>query len=475
MGLKIFILNPPVVDKKEYIREGRCMQTKSSWAALWMPLSLAYIGAVLRKVGFEIKLLDCVAEKIKIDALLEKLSEFSPEIIVFNTGFPSIKGDMQIARRIKEKFPETKIAGIGVYPTLFEKEFLKEFRAVDFGVMGEPEWVLENLAKSLEKNLPLEKIKGLVFRQGGNLQVNKNQDFSENDLNLLPYPTRDLLKNEAYRLPTNGQKFTLLNIGRGCPHSCIYCTASLYYGKKFRKRSVENVLGEIEECLEKFHIDNFLFWGESFTLEPDYGEALCDEIIKRKLKITWSTTSRVDTLNEKLLTKMKQAGCVLLGLGLESYDQKILDNMKKGTNREKIEKAIALVKKSGIKSMGHFIFGLPGETQETAEKTINFALRSQIDFAQFYCAVPYPKTELGKIGKEKNWIETQDYSQFDLTKSVMRNEKLSAKEIRKIRDRAYRRFYFRPRMVLQVFQEVKSWKNLLSVFNFLDWIKPKRK
>jgi len=475
MGLKIFIINPPAVDKKDYIREGRCMQTKSSWAALWMPLSLAYTTAVLKQENFTVKLVDCIGEKIQEKELLKMISQFSPALIVFNTSFPSIKGDMAVAKRIKIQFPEIKIAGIGMYPTLFEEKFLEEFVAADFGVVGEPEWVIKNLAQVLEKKQPLQNIKGLIFREGDRIKVNESQILGENDVRSLPFPAREMLQNEAYRLPTNGKKFTLINIGRGCPYNCIYCTANVYYGKKFRHRTVESVIGEIEESLQKFGIDNFLFWGESFTIDPVYGEALCDEIIKRKLKITWSTTSRVDTLNAKLLSKMKQSGCALLGLGIESYNQEILDAMKKGTTLEKINQAVKMVKAVDIKSMGHFIFGLPGETRKTAKRSLDFALRSGLDFAQFYCAIPYPKTELGKIAKEKNWIESKDYSQFDLTKSVMRNETLSSQEVKKIRDQAYRRFYFRPKMALQALREIGSWKDLFSILNFIDWIKPKRK
>jgi len=484
--MKILIINPPAYNKKDYIREGRCMQTKSSWAALWMPLSLAYTAAFLRQDGYNILLIDCIAEKINNKDLLELAEKFSPELIIVNTAFPSIKGDMETVSLIKNSFPSpsqifsknlggrAKIAIIGLYPTLLEKRSLKEFNQADFAVVGEPEWVVKNLSQALENDNPLEKINGLVYRRDGEIKINLPQDLSKNDINQLPFPARDLLNNGAYCLPTNGEKFTLLSVGRGCPYNCSFCVANLYYGKKFRKREVDSIVNEIEECLNKYRIKNFLFWGESFSIDSVYGEKICDEIIKRNLKITWATASRVDTLNKQLLEKMKKAGCHLLSLGIESFNQKIIDLTHKNISLEQIEKAIALVKKAGINSMGHFIFGLPGETKKTAKKTIKWACQSSLNYAQFYCVVPYPKTELGRIAKENNWIKMNNFSQFDLTKSVMRNENLTAKEIKKLRDKAYFKFYFRPKMFFQTIKEVNSLKSFLSALNFLKWIKPKK-
>jgi Fe-S oxidoreductase len=471
--MRVLVVNPPAYNKKDFIREGRCMQTKSSWAALWMPLSLCYISAVLRKEGHEIKLIDCIAEKMDEGKFLDAAREFMPELIVLNTAIPSIPGDMKTAAAIKKILPAAKIAIVGMFPSLYEEKCLRDFQQVDFAIMDEPEWAVSALASSVAGKKPLELVRGLIFRKGEEIIVNERQNLWENNLDDLPFPARDLLNNDAYRLPTNGKRFTLLSVGRGCSERCIYCVANLYYGKRFRKRSVESVIGEIEECIRKYDIRNFLFWGESFTTDPQYGEAICDEIIKRKIEITWSSTSRVDTLNKKLLDKMKQAGCILLGLGIESYDQEVLNRARKRITVEQIDAAVEMVRNSGIKSMGHFVFGLPGDTRESALKTIDFACRN-VTFAQFYCAIPYPKTEFGKIAAEQNMITDTDYTQFELTRSVTGNENLSPREIKKIRDYAYRKFYFRPGMVIQTLREIESVGALFSVLNFISWIKPKK-
>lgn len=471
--MRILVLNPPAYNKKDFIREGRCMQTKSSWAALWMPLSLCYISAVLRKEGHEIRLIDCIAEKMNEKKLLDLVREFKPELVVLNTAIPSIPGDMKTASAIKTALPALKIAAVGMFPSLYENECLSGFPQIDFAVMDEPEWVVSALVSALAGNKALSHIPGLIFRNEEKIIVNERQNLGNNNLDDLPFPARDLLNNDAFRLPTNGKRFTLLSVGRGCSERCIYCVANLYYGKKFRKRSVESVIREIEECIEKYDIRNFLFWGESFTTDPEYGKAICDEIIKRKIEISWSSTSRVDTLNQKLLDKMKKAGCILLGLGIESYDQAVLDNAHKRISVTQIDAAVKMVKNAGIRSMGHFVFGLPGDTRESAMKTIDFACKN-VSFAQFYCAIPYPKTELGRISAAQNRIIETDYTRFELTQSVTGNENLTPREIKKIRDYAYRRFYFRPGMIFRTLREIESVGALFSVLNFMDWIKPKK-
>ena len=469
--MKILIVNPPASRGREFIREGRCMQIRSSWASLWMPLSLAYLAAVLRADGHDIRLVDAVADRLDTDQLLALCKGFGPDLLFLNTAYPSIDDDRATATALHNQAPSTSIALLGIFPTLLEAKALDYVSAADFSIVGEPEWVARRLARALAKHESLEEVKGLVWRKGNSIVVNPPQNLRDNDPDTLPFPARDLLHNEAYRLPLRGEKFTLLSIGRGCPFSCGYCIAPAYYGKTFRKRNVQSVGNEIQECVETHGIRSFLFWGESFTTDPHYGEAICDEIIRRKLSIAWSTTSRVDTLNPTLLAKMKTAGCALLGLGIESSCQEILDRAKKKVRLEQITGAINMVHASGIQSMGHFIFGLPGETRETAEESIRFALHSGLNYAQFYCALPYPKTELGRLAEANGWIQNSDYSAYDFTFSIMRNETLSNREIKAIRDRAYRRFYFRPRIFFQALQEIKSWRNLFASLDFLKWIR----
>lgn len=447
------------------------MQAKSSWTALWTPITLAYCASFLSAAGHDTGIIDCIADKINVEQLIKRTLSFSPDLLVVNTAFPTIKSDIYIASQLKSSCGPPYAALVGLCGTILKEELLEYADNIDFIAVGEPEWLLKDLARALENKLPLRDIGGLIFKDNGRLIINRPQDMTQNNIDDLPFPARDLLPNDRYVLPLTGEKFTLLSIGRGCPYNCIYCTANLYYGKTFRKRNIFSIVDEISECVAVHGISNFLFWGESFTMDPVYGESICDEIIRRNLKVRWSTTTRVDTLNEGLLYKMKQAGCALLGLGIESIEQQVLDTSQKGTSVKDIETAVRLVKNAGIRTMGHFVFGLPGETKETAGKTIQFALDSGIEYAQFYCAVPYPGTELGEQAKINGWIETKDRQQYDLSISIMRNETLSSNEIKKIRDTAYRKFYLRPKMAVQVIKEMRNLPSFFASLDFMKWIR----
>lgn len=470
--MKILLLNPPKYQGRSYIREGRCMQTKSSWAALWPPLSLSYTAAFLRAADLEVKLLDCVAQDISFSALKEIVSDFSPQLVVINSAFPTIYGDLKVIPLVKGIEGSVKTVLVGMVPTLLEEEIFKECADLDFLVVGEPEWTVRNLAEALVGKKNLEEIPGLVINKDGVPAKNKPQNFFENDPNELPFPARDLLDNSRYVLPVNGEKFTLLSVGRGCPYQCTFCSAKAYYSPIFRKRTPQSVVDEIEECVGRFGIKNFLFWGETFTLDRNYAIAIAEEIIKRNLGIQWATTSRADTVDKKMLSVLKKAGCSMLSLGIESTNDEELRTIKKGCTFRDTKRAIKLIGQAGIRRMGHFIFGLPFQTKEDCFEIIDFALKSGIEYAQFYCAVPYPKTELGELARKKGWVkEDTKWSDYDLTKSIMSNGVLTSREIRHFRNLAYRKFYLRPKMALQALKDVDSPLTLLRSFDFLEWVK----
>ena len=434
------------------------MQTKDSWAAFWPPLTLGYGAAFLREAGFEVILWDATALRMDSHQLAGRLKKDVFDLAVVTSGFPSFDGDIKAVKTIRRASPKTKIVMIGMVPTLLEKEVFRLCPDLDHLIVGEPEWQLKKLALAIKSNRFSEKI--------------LRADFQKDNVNELPFPARDLLDNDRYLLPINGQKFTLLSVGRGCPYRCSFCTASNYYSRIFRKRKVESVAGEIQECVEKHNIRQFLFWGETFTLDPNYARLICQAIIKRKLPISWATTTRADTLTPALLVKMKRAGCDMLSIGIESIDDKILRVVNKGTTFAQTEKALVMIRAAGIRRMGHFIFGLPGQGKKQARAMIDFALKSGLEYAQFYCAVPYPKTPLGELARKNGWLDKNaDWSDYSMTKSVMGNGILTAGEIQNFRDLAYRKFYLRPKMAKQAIKDISSPLSLLRSLEFLKWMK----
>jgi len=470
--MKIMFVNPPSMDDQKYIREGRCMQSIDSWAAIWPPLTLAILASIAKKYG-EVRMIDWNVEEISRDEMIQETVSFNPDIVVSCPTFPSIDSDASFAREVKEGCPHAVMLGFGVFFTLLEKKSLQDIKGYDVALCGEPEETFEEFLVNYQSTKKIIPIQGLIWREEDQVKMGDPRPFIR-DIDTIPTAARDLLKNDRYRLPNNGRPFTLVNVARGCPYSCTFCTANIYYGKKLRHHSVEYVINEIEACIKDHGIRDFLFWEEVFTLEKSFGRALCDEIIKRDLKISWMTTTRADLIDEDFLRKMKAAGCVLLGMGIESCSQKILDTVKKNEKVEHIVRAVELCKKVKIPTMGHFIFGLPGETESTAQETIKYIRTLGLDYMQCYCAVPIPKTPLGEMAREKGWITTKRWSEYDYGgNSIMNIGTVSPADVDRYRQTAFRKFYLRPKYVLKQLTAIKSLRQIMQAANFLKWMKTK--
>ena len=233
---------------------------------------------------------------------------------------------------------------------------------------------------------------------------------------------------------------------RGCPYPCSYCTAQTYYGAKLRRRSVERVFREIERNVRVHGIRDLFFWSDTFTIDKRYVLALCEAI--EPLGVSWASNSRVDTIDEELAVAMRRAGCWMVSFGIESGDQASLDAAGKGAKVEDAETAVKVVKKAGIKVAGHFVLGIPGETVESLEKTLALAARLPLDFEQFYCAVPFPGSRLYEQALEAGWLRETDFSRFRQDEAILELPALSPEEVKAYRQRAYRRFYTKPRVAL---------------------------
>ena len=472
--MRIFLVNPPTIDGEKYIREGRCMQSVDSWAAIWPPLTLAILASIGKKYG-EVRLIDCNVETLTSEETLQEIVAFKPDIVVVNATFPSIDSDALFAKLVKNACAGAIVLGFGVFFTLLKETALHDTEGYDVAIIGEPEETFDEFLATFQDKEKIEPIRGLMWLEGKEVKKGEPRPFIR-DLDTIPMAARDLIKNEAYKLPHNGQQFTLVNVARGCPYPCSFCIANVYYGKKLRHHSIDYVINEIETCMGQHGIKDFLFWEEIFTLDKAFGIALCDEIIRRGLDISWATTTRADQVNEEILLRMKEAGCQLLGLGIESCSQEILDNVQKNETVDEIQQAVALCKKVGMPTMGHFIFGLPGETEETAQETINFLATSGIDYMQCYCAVPYPNTPLGDMAKEKGWLVADRWSDYDFGgRSVMNIGTVSPEDVDRYRKTAFRKFFMRPRFMLRQLKVITSIRQFLQALKFIKWMQTKSK
>ncbi|MCW1296092.1 MAG: B12-binding domain-containing radical SAM protein [Candidatus Parvarchaeota archaeon] len=456
--MRIYCINPPS-ESTRYVREGRCMQREESWANLWQPISLAYTTSILRNDGHEVILRDATAENWSFERMKREIEEFRPDLAIINSSVPTCKNtDIKTARIIKEINKNCVTVMVGIPPTLpIIRDELIVDKSLDICIRNEFEFTTRNLANNLKN---YKKIKGITFKFRERIFNNPKAPFI--DLNRLPFAAIEDLPLDAYKLPFTKEKVCMIEQSRGCPFNCAFCVASIYYGKKIRYRNAQKVVDEMEHVYKNFGIRQFFFWADTFTLARKNVIEICDEIIKRKLNVNWLANSRVDCVDRRLLEKMKRAGCWLIGFGVESCVQKILDNVGKKINLTQINRAINLCKEVGIKSATHIIFGLPGETRDTIKETIDTLKKIDPDYANFYIAIPYPGTRLYKEYKKLGYIRNYDWSKYEICEAVIDLPNLPGKEIKKLRKEAILKFYFR-RCFFKRF--IKEHKNLSVLMN----------
>ena len=459
------------------------MERSGAWSNLRMPITLAYVSSILKKEGYNVKLVDDIALYYigKPTNIKKLLRDFSPEIVILNTAFQSVFGeDMENARLVKEANPNTKVIMFGVAPTLVYDRILKK-GFVDICIIRESEENISKLCEFLQRGKDLSSISNIAFRRNGKVIVTKEEP-PKVDLDELPYPDYESLPLDAYRVPIDKQKQVLLDVSRGCPHRCIYCVGTRYYGHKVRIRKPENVIKEIEHVMS-LGVSRILFWADTFTINRKWLHEVCNLMIEKGInkKIKWIVNSRVDTVDLESLKLMEKAGCYVIGFGVESGVQEILNYVKKGIKLQNTINAFKWAGKTRIRTAAHVVFGLaPFENRKTILKTIWFVHKLKPKYANFHVATPYLGTELYDIYSKEGYIEKNNLVDFETTTANISLPKLSRRELEFWRGFAFFTFFFSPRFILQQLSYVRSFKELLNLIGngfwwSLGWINIKKK
>jgi anaerobic magnesium-protoporphyrin IX monomethyl ester cyclase len=471
--MKVLLLNPPSVGNIKMVREGRCMQREAAWTAIWPPISLTTTAALLEREGIQTQIVDAVVEEVDFYALRQLLKKTKPDLLVINTATPSIMSDLETSKLAKKINPEIKTLAFGIHVSALPKETMKEASFLDFLAIGEPELTILELALKLEKKNLWNNIKGLVWRSGKRIIINGKR-LPEKNLNDWPYPAWNKINLNKYLLPFSNNPFLLVDTGRGCPYQCRFCAAKVYYGAVARFPTAKRIVDEIEDNQNKYGVSDFLFWSESFTLNRQNSLDVCQEIIKRQLKVNWVCNSRVDTVDLQQLKLFKKAGCWMIGFGFESGNERILNLMKKKINLKQIKEAVKMAKIAGLQVTGHLMIGYPGEDEKTIKETIKMAIDLDLDYAQFYTLVPFPGSEIYAETLKNGYLNTMDWSRYEQNFGVVTTPWLKGSEVEKLRSIAYRQFYFRPKMIIKTLKRLKTpkeWWNLLKMTNdFQNWI-----
>ncbi|MDD5565769.1 MAG: radical SAM protein [Candidatus Omnitrophica bacterium] len=354
-------------------------------------LGLGYIASYLRSRGVACSVLDAKMEGLSLSGLLGRLKEIKPHLVGLTSMTHEIGNVHFVAKRIKESFPGAKIALGGVHATFLPLETLRDYPEFDFIVSGEGEETFFDLYNSLSCGKPgAGVIAGLSFLEDGTIKTNPSREKIHN-LDGLPFPAW-----ESFPLAKEYPVMT----SRGCPFECIFCANP--NGRVLRARSAESVVSEFEWVVNTFHPQRIVFWDEGLTFDRRRAESIFDSLIKKGLhkKVRWYAQTHVSSVDYLLCKKMKEAGCVSIGLGIESGNERILSRLRKKTSISKIEKAVKDAKRAGLPVEGYFIFGHPHETKETALDTLRFAVRLNPEYPVFGIMVPYPGTEVLRMAQE---------------------------------------------------------------------------
>jgi len=415
------------------------------------PLGIAYMAGVLQENNIDVEILDASAEDMDFKDVEKELLKRKPDLVALTALTPTIGRALETAQVVKETLPDSIVVMGGYHPTFNFIETLED-ENVDIVIRGEGEYIMLNLVQTLENQSSLHDVKGIVFEDKNSKEIVVNPEAPLiQDLDELPFPALNLLPMKKYRLLDMDTHMTTMITTRGCPMQCSFCSSAAMHGKKIRERSVENIADEIEYLKTNYDIDTIAFMDDTFTLKKRKVMAICDEILKRNIEIMWGCTSRVDTLDEKLLKKMKEAGCITIFIGVESADQQQLDNMCKNTTIAKIENAFKIAHKLKIRTIASVALGMPGDTKEIMNKTVKFVHKLKPNYAIYSLATPYPGTRFYKEAFEKNLIKIKDWSKYTLITPILETIDCSLNDMRKIQAKAFMKFYLRPHYIIRQF------------------------
>lgn len=440
-------------------------------------LGLGYIGAVLREAGHEVKGID-----LNIQTTEDFMKEVeNSDVALFTATTITISSVLRLLQFAKEKKGSIITVLGGPHPTCVPKELLEEYKeTIDFIVYGEGEKTILELIDRLEmkgRGIKFSDIKGIAYLQYSTMNdykiiVTPPRELIE-DIDSLPFPAHDIfpdLDNYTSYVAHVNKRAAGIMTSRGCPFNCVYCFKGLF-GRKYRTRSPKNVVDEWEMLVKKYKVEQIAILDDAFNINIDRAKQIYWEILKRGLRVPhlFPNGVRADFIDEELLFLMKQAGCFRIAYGIETGNEKIMQNINKNLSLDKVRRAVKQTKEIGIEVTGFFMLGLPGDTEETMQNTIDFAKELDVDWAQFTTLTPFPGTRIyDTIKKEgkltENWNEHFS-GHFDHTQSFVWNN-LTPELLNKMRKRAYRQFYLRPSKAFKLLKYV-SWANIKHLMHYV--------
>ena len=455
LGRHTLLINPPLINGVAFTRQGRCQEREDVLGTTKPPYTLALLASLLQQAGCDVRLIDATAERLTMAEVMARLDaeRFVPSLIVFPTTTPTLDADVAEIATLKARYGAPMFC-FGPHASTAPELSMARAAAVDGMFVGEPEDAVLAVAR-LDTLDRLAEIPSLTFRPSGTAGsvVPHRAHGSFTGFTSAPYPAWHLLSLKDYRLPLVDKPYVIIETSRGCPYSCDFCVAPIHQGHKFRERSAKDLVDEMERTYKKLGVEFFYLWGDTVTLNVKTFTAFCDELIARNLPIRWFGNARADNLTDPAFVhRLRRAGCWMLALGVESESDEVRKDMVKRLEGQKIRTAFRNMREAGIKSFAFFIFGYPGETPESMEKTIEYAIELDPDFANFYPAVPYPGTGLYEKTRRDGLLPdaaASDWARMEYSYYLLEGNGLNHPIVMEAINRAKRRFFLRPAYVMR--------------------------
>ena len=427
------------------------------------PLGLAYLAGAVSREGHCVEIIDCpgicpmhaevgdgwVRCGIPAAEILSRTKEFRPDVVGITCPYTANASDaLEISRQIKEEYSRHVPVIMGGTHASIDPQGVLLNQNVDFVAVGEGEGILTEYCNAIENDTSLLSIQGLLgIGEDGTLIGNPHRPRIRK-IDTIAFPRRDLLPMSEYftyqklhdeRINDMRRPKTTMITSRGCPENCVFCASRCTWGRSWVGRSAENVVDEIEELVKDYGIREIDFLDDSISVSRERLQRICELLIERKLSIKWATPNGIAiwSLDEDILGLMKKSGCYRLTFGIESGNRETLAFIRKRYTYDHALKIIKHANRIGMWTVGTLIIGFPFETREQMEDTITFAINSGLDLAVFYCAAPFPGTDLYSICV-KEGIEVPDYTSLMI--GGVRSLNLDAGEIESVREEANARF-----------------------------------
>lgn len=454
LGDRTLLVNPPLVGGIAFTRQGRCQEREEVLGTTKPPYTLAMMAALLRQRGQEVRLVDLTASRRSVEDLIATLDKegFIPTLILFPSTTPTLAADVAAMEKLRARYGAPLFC-FGPHASTTPAESMARAPEVDGMFVGEPEDAALELA-GLETLNEIGNVAALTYRRGQEVVPHRAHGSFTGFLTA-PVPAWDLLDLSLYSLPLVNQSYVIIETSRGCPYTCDFCVAPIHQGHKFRERSATAIVDEMAFLVRQHGVKFFYLWGDTVTLNVKSFSAICEEIIARGLDVRWFGNARADNLQDPaFVERLKRSGCWMLALGIETESDETRKDMMKRLESEKIRKALVNMRAAGIKSFGFFILGYPGEDVAALDRTINYAIDLDPDFANFYPAVPYPGTELYNKAKREGLLASEDWTKMEYSYYLLEGNGLNERVVMDAVNRAKRRFFLRPSYVARHFGDL---------------------